>query len=110
MNWNKFSDLKLDKNKKPRLITNGASSEGVDFVLFQFIDNLRQDLGSTIVAAYSSALKDSQNIYSPVDCELFVVKFAAAATHYYLYGCPVVYVYTDCSSLEGMFAKPLFEI
>ena len=58
----------------------------------------------------SSALKDSQNTYSPADCELLAVKFAASAIQYYLYGCPVVYVYTYCSSLDGIFAKPMYEI
>ena len=89
-----------DKTKKLNLLTDGASRKGVGFVVFQYINDARPDLGCTNVAANSSALKDTQLAYSPVDCELLALKFAASATHYYLYGCPIIYVFTDCSSLE----------
>ena len=64
----------------------------------------------TIVNANSSALKESQMQYSAVDCEVLGLKFATDANNYYLYAAPVIIVFTDCSSLEGIFNKNLGDI
>ena len=84
--------------------------QGVVFVLFQYINDDKPELGVTIIVANSSGLKDTQLAYSPVDCELLVMKCAASATHYYLYGCPIIHIFTNCSSLDGMFVKEMSEI
>ena len=64
----------------------------------------------TIVAANSSGLKDSQLSNSPGDCELLTLKFATDVCICYLYGAPIVNVFSDCSALEGKFSKPLANI
>ena len=65
-----FKDLKFifesqirltpyNKTNKLNLLTDGASSQGVGFVLFQYINDDQPELGVTIVAANSSRLKDT---------------------------------------------------
>ena len=41
---------------------------------------------------------------------MLALKFACDASYYYLYGAPLIHVYTDCISLEGIFDKPLGDI
>ena len=45
-----------------------------------------------------------------VDFKVLALKFATDACYHYLYGAPIVNIYTDCSALQGMFSKPLGEI
>ena len=54
----------------------------------------------TIVSANSSALKDSQLSYSPIDCKVLALKFALDASHHYVYGAKQVNICTDCNSLK----------
>ena len=91
-------------------MTDGASSKGIGFVFYQHTDESNPSEDVTIVQANSSALKDSQLGYSPVDCEVLALKFATDACHHYLYGALVVNIFTNCSSLQGMFNKLLGEI
>ena len=79
-------------------------------MFYQHPDKSNPSEDVTIVQANSSVLKNSQLGYSPVDCEVLALKFATDACHHYLYGAPVVNIFTDCSSLQGMFNKPLGEI
>ena len=96
-------------SKKPiNILTDGASSRGIGFVFYQPTDISTQEV--TIVQANSSSLKKSQMGYYPVDSEVLAFKFACDACQHYLYGAPVINIFTDCSSLEGMFNKPLGEI
>ena len=90
--------LSLFNPDKPiNILTDGASSKGIGFVFYQQTDISSQDV--TIVQANSSALKDSQLGYSPVECEVLALKSACDACQHYLYGAPVVNIYTDCNSL-----------
>ena len=41
---------------------------------------------------------------------MLALKFATDACSYYLYGAPVVNIFSDCSALEGLFSKPLANI
>ena len=41
---------------------------------------------------------------------MLTLKVACDASFYYLYGAPLIHVYTDCISLEGIFNKPLGDI
>merc|ERR1712030_151242 len=50
---------------------------------------------------------DSQKLYSAAETELLALKFACESSFFYLYGSKEIHVYTDCSSLEGMFSKTL---
>ena len=84
-----------DPSKELNILTDGANSAGIGFVLYQNIDDNDPGKNVTIVAANSSGLKDSQLSYSPVDCELLALKFATDACTYYLYGAPVVNVLSD---------------
>ena len=98
----------FNPNKPINILTDGASSSGIGFVFYQPTDISTQEV--TIVQANSSALKKSQMAYSPVDTKVLALKLAFDASQYYLYGAEVKNIYTDCSSLEVMFNKPLSEI
>ena len=100
----------LDVEKKINIVTDGANSAGVGFVLFQNADDLKQGENVSIVKANSSGLKDCQKQYFAVDTEVLALKFACDASLYYLYGAPLIHVYTDYSSLESIFNKPLGDI
>merc|ERR1712215_313948 len=87
--------------------TDGANSSGMGFALFQNVDDLKQGENVSIVKANSSGLRDCQKQYSTVDTEVLALKFACDASFYYLYGAPLIHVYTDCISLEGIFNKDI---
>ena len=76
-------------------------------MLYQNLNDEEPGKDVTIVAANSSGLKDSQLGYSPVDCEVLALKFATDACCYFLNGAPRVNIFSDCSALGGLFAKPL---
>ena len=100
----------FDVEKRINIATDGANSSGVGFVLFQNADDLKQGENVSIVKANSSGLREGQTQYSAVDTEVLALKFACDASFYYLYGAPLIHVYTDCISLEGIFNKPLGDI
>ena len=97
----------LDVNKKINIATDGANSSGIGYVIFQNEDDLNPGKNVKIIKANSSGLKDSQKLYSAVETELLALKFACESSFFYLYGSPEIHIYTDCSSLEGMFTKTL---
>ena len=74
----------FDVEKRVNIVTDGTNSSGVGFILFQNADDLKQGENVSIVKANSSGLKYCQKQYYAVD--------------------------TDCSSLEGIFNKPLGDI
>ena len=100
----------LDVDKKINIVTDGTNSAGVGFVLYQNADDLKEGENVSIVKANSSGLKDCQKQYSAVDTEVLALKFACDSSYYYLYDAPIIHVFTDCSSLEGIFNKPLGDI
>ena len=100
----------FDVEKRINIVTDGANSSGVGFVLFQNADDLKQGENVSIVKANSSGLRDCQKQYYAMDTEVLALKFACDASFYYLYGAPLIHVYTDCISLEGIFHKPLGDI
>ena len=83
---------------------------GVGYILFQFLDDANPSKGATIVNANSSLLSGSQIGYSPIDCELTSLDFAVRGTHYWIWGCPEIKLYSDCSGLLDMMNKPLADI
>ena len=89
----------FDVEKRINIVTDGANSRGVGFVLFQNQDDLKQGENVSIIKANSSGLKDCQKQYSVVDTEVLALKFACDASFYYLHGAPIIHLYTDCSSL-----------
>merc|ERR1712030_103564 len=97
----------LDVDKKINIATDGANSSGIGFVVFQNEDDLNPGKNVKIIKANSSGLEDSQKLYSAVKTELMALKFACESVFFYLYGSPEIHIYTDCSSLEGMFTKTL---
>lgn len=99
-----------DPSKKLRLVIDGASSAGVGFVLFQWVDEKDPGKGACIVAANSSMLGENQVGYSPIDAELLALDFAAKACHYWMWACPSVELYSDCSGLLDMLEKPIANI
>ena len=52
-------------------------------------------------------LSEQQVGYSPIDSELIGLDFACKACHYWLYYCPLVRLYSDCSGLLDMMSKSL---
>ena len=90
----------FDPNKAINILTDGPSSKLIGFVFYQHPDKSNPCEEVTIVQANSSALKDSQLGYSPVDCEVLALKFATDACHHYLYGAPIQIVahYKGCST------------
>jgi len=99
-----------DPSKTLRLIIDGASSAGVGFVLFQWVDDGNPDKGACIIAANSSMLGENQIGYSPIDAELLALDFATKACHYWLWACPMIELYSDCSGLLDMLEKPIANI
>ena len=100
----------LDVDNKINIVMDGANSARIGFVLYQNADDLKEGEDVSIIKANSSGLKDSRKQYSAVDTEVLALKFACDSSYYYLYGAPEIHVFTDCSSLEGIFNKPLGDI
>ena len=99
-----------DPDKKLRLVIDGASSVGVGFVLFQFLSDEEPKKGAVIINANSSLLSESQIGYSPIDAEMISLDFASRACHYWLWCCPQIELYSDCSGLLDMLSKPIADI
>ena len=99
-----------DPVKRLRLIIDGASSAGVGYVLFQWVDDSDPGKGACIIAANSSMLGENQIGYSPIDAELLALDFAVKGCHYWIWACPVVELYSDCSGLLDMLEKPIANI
>ena len=85
----------FEVEKRINIVTDGANSSGVGFVLFQNADDLKQGENVSIVKANSSGLKDCQKQYSAMDSEVLALKFACDASFYYLLRAPLIHVYTD---------------
>ena len=84
-----------DPSKRLRLVIDGASSNGVGFVLFQYLSDQNPEKGACIIQANSSLLGESQVGYSPIDAELLGLDFAARCCHYWLWYCPQIDFYSD---------------
>ena len=93
-----------------RLVIDGASSIGVDFVLFQYLSDQNPAKGAVIINANSSLLGENQVGYSPIDAELLGLDFASRACHYWLWCCPQIELYSDCSGMLDMLNKPIADI
>ena len=63
----------LDPSKRINIITDGANSTGVGFVIFQNGNDNEVGKNVTIIKANSSALKTSQKQYSAIDTELLAL-------------------------------------
>jgi hypothetical protein len=99
-----------DTEKKLRLNINGASSLGVGYVLFQHLNDEEPAKGALIIGANSSMLPEQQTGYSPIDGEAIALDFACQACHYWIYYCPEIILYSECSGLLDMIEKPLADI
>ena len=99
-----------DREKKLRLIIDGASSLGVGYVLFQYLSDQDPAKGAVIISANSSMLSEQQAGYSPIDSEAIALDFACQACHYWIYYCEEVVLYSDCSGLLDMIEKPICDI
>ena len=97
-------------DKRLRLVIDGASSIGVGFVLFQYLSDEDPTKGAWIIQANSSFLGESQVGYSPIAAELIGLDFAARCCHYWLWYCPQIELYSDCSGLLDMMKKPIADI
>ena len=99
-----------DETKKLGLVIDGASSITVRFVLFQYLSDYNPAKGAVIISANSSLLRESQVGYSPIDEELLGLDFAATACHYWLWYCPQIELYSDCSVMLDMLNKQITDI
>ena len=73
-----------------RLLIDGASSIGVGYCLFQFLDDTDPAKGAVIISANSSIHGENQVGWSPIDTKLMGLDFAMKSCHYWLYFCPEV--------------------
>ena len=99
-----------DPSKPLRLVIDGASSLGVGFVLFQWLDEEDESKGAAIINANASMLKDNQLSYSPIEAECIGLEFAATCCAYWLDSNPAVELYSDCSGMLDMMKKPLCDL
>merc|ERR1711895_372967 len=97
----------LDPSKRINIMTDGANSQGIGFVLFQNGDDRKVGKDIRIIKANSSALKSCQKQYSAIDTELLALKFACESSYFPTFLAPEIHIYTDSSGLEGMFNKTL---
>merc|ERR1712120_130865 len=73
----------LDPSKRINIITDGANSTGIGFILFQNGNDNKVGKNVTIIKANSSALKSPQKQYSAIDTELLALKFACDSSYFY---------------------------
>ena len=99
-----------DKTKTLQLVIDGASSQGVRFILFQWIDELDPSKGAAIINANASMFKDNQLSYSPIEAECIRLDFATTCCTYRLDSNPSIELYSDCSGMLDMLQKPLCDI
>ena len=99
-----------DTTKTLRLVIDGASLQGVGFVLFQWIDELDPSKGAAIINANASMLNDNQLSYSPIEAECIGLDFAATWCTYWLDSNPSIELYSDCSGMLDMLRKQLCDI
>ena len=88
----------------------GASTEGVVFILFQWVNKMDPSEGAVIVNANCSRLKDSQLLFSPIEAEAIALNFAILFCSYLIDYCPQVELYSVCSGLLDMLNKSLCDI
>ena len=95
--------------KKLRLVIDGASSIGTGFMLVQFRDDERPELGCNIIQAGSGLLPEGRD-FSPIEAEAISLDRAISSTHHWIYYCEEVELVSDCQGLLGMFNKQLADI
>ena len=95
-----------DPSKPLRLVIDGASSLGVGFVLFQWLDEVDESKGAAIINANASMLKDNQLSYSPIEAECIGLQFASTCCAYWLDSNPSVELYSDCSGGSTCLTSP----
>ena len=67
----------LDVDKKINIVTDGANSAGIGFVLYQNADDLKEGENVSIIKVNSSVIKDSQKKYQADDFEnLFIASMS----------------------------------
>ena len=93
-----------------KLVIDGAPTEGVVFVLFQWVNEMDPSEGAVIVNANCSRFKDSQLLFSPIEAEAIALNFAIFFYSYLIDYCPQVELYSDCSGLLNMLNKSLCDI
>ena len=72
----------FDVEKRINIVTDGANSSGMGFVLFQNADDIKQGENVSIVKAKSSDLRECQKQYSAVDIQVLALKFACDASFF----------------------------
>ena len=71
-----------NEEKTLRLIIDGASTDGVGFVLFQWIDKIDLSKGTVIRNDNCSRLKESQLRFSPKEAESISLNFPIRSCSY----------------------------
>ena len=87
-----------DPTKTLRLVIDGASLQGVGFVLFQWIDELYPSKRAAIINANESMLNDNLLSYSSIKAKRIGLDFAATCCTYWLDSNPSIELYSDCST------------
>ena len=73
-----------NQDKTLRPIIDGAGTEGVGFVLFQWIDKMDPSKGTVIRNDNCSRLKESQLIFSPIPAESISLDFSISSCSFWL--------------------------
>ena len=81
--------------KRLRLVIDGTSSIGTDFMLVQFRDDEKPELGCNIIQAGSGLLPEERD-FSPIESEAISLDRAITATRHWIYYCEEVELVSDC--------------
>ena len=100
----------FDEKKTLRLMIDGASTEGVGFVLFQWVNRMDPVKGAGIVNANYSRFKESQLCFSPIKVEATALDFSISCCSYWIEYCPQEELYSNCSGLLNLLNKSLCDI
>ena len=98
-----------DPKKELRLIADGASSIGIGYVLFQYLDDADPSKGALIISANSSMLAPHAG-HSPIDGEILALDFACNSCHFWMHFCPKIKLYSDCSGMLDLMEKPIADV
>ena len=97
-----------DPYKRLRLVIDGAKTLGTGFLLIQYLNDVKPEIGVNIIHA-GSGLLDPEKDYSPVEAEAIALDRAISACHYWLYYCKLQLI-SVCQGLLGLMEKNLADV
>ena len=83
-----------------------TSKAGIGFLLYQVDDN---DI-SYVISLGITSLKLKHTLLAPINLEAITLIFALKKLDYFIRGCPMVTLITDCTSIVSTVEKPVSDI